>query len=46
MNRKGIDKVEFAILCVPKLDKPLMTTRFEWEDQMAQIVNRIDSWNR
>jgi hypothetical protein len=46
MNRKGIDKMDLAILCAPLLNKAMMSTRFEWERQMGQIVDRIDSWNR
>jgi hypothetical protein len=34
------------ILCVPLMDKPLMSARFEWENQMQLLVERIDAWNR
>ena len=46
MNRKGIDKMDLAVLSVSQMDKPMMSARFEWEMQMKQIVERIDSWNR
>ncbi|MDH4186060.1 MAG: hypothetical protein OEV08_03600, partial [Nitrospira sp.] len=46
MNRKGIDKMDLAVLSVSQMDKPMMSARFEWEAQMKQIVERIDSWNR
>lgn len=46
MNRKGIDKMDLAVLSAPLMDKPLMSSRFEWEAQMKQIVERVDSWNR
>lgn len=46
MNRKGIDKMDLAILSVSQLDKLMMSARFEWEAQMKLIVERIDSWNR
>jgi hypothetical protein len=46
MNRKGIDKMDLAVLSVSQMDKSMMSARFEWEAQMKQIVERIDSWNR
>ena len=46
MNRKGIDKMDLAVLSAPQMDKIRMSARFEWETQMKQIVERIDSWNR
>jgi putative ATP-dependent endonuclease of OLD family len=46
MNRKGMDKMDLAILSAPQMDRSMMVTRFEWEAQMRQIVERIDSWNR
>ena len=27
------------------MTKEVMEGRFEWEEQMKQIVERIDSWN-
>jgi hypothetical protein len=46
MNRKGLDKMDLAILSVPHMDNALMETRFEWGAQMEQIIERITSWNR
>lgn len=46
IRRKGIDKMELAVLSVGLMDKPMMQTRFDWESQMKQIIERIDSWNR
>lgn len=46
MNRKGIDKMDLAVLSVSQMDKAMMSARFEWEAQMKLIVERIDSWNR
>ncbi len=46
MNRKGIDKMDLAVLSASQMDKPMMNVRFEWEEQMKLIVERIDSWNR
>lgn len=45
MNRKSIDKMELAVLSAPNLNKQIMCTRFEWENQMREIVRRIDAWN-
>jgi putative ATP-dependent endonuclease of OLD family len=46
MKRKGIDKMDLAVLSAPHMDKQQMSARFEWEVQMKQIVERIDSWNK
>jgi hypothetical protein len=46
MNRKSLDKMDLSILSVPHMDKAMMSTRFDWESQMCDIVNRIDAWNR
>jgi hypothetical protein len=46
MKRKGVDKMDLAVLCVQKMDKAIMSARFDWEEQMEQIVDRISSWNR
>ena len=53
MQRKRIDKVDLAISSTQymtkeakKLEvKKLMQGRFDWKEQMKQIVERIDSWN-
>jgi putative ATP-dependent endonuclease of the OLD family len=46
MKRKGLDKMDLAILSVPHMDKATMLTRFEWGSQMQEIVDRISAWNR
>ena len=46
MHRKGMDKMDLAVLSAPLMDKAIMSRRFDWEDQMKQIVERIDSWSR
>ena len=46
MKRKGIDKVELAILSGPHFKKAKMEARFDWKTQMDQIVERIESWNK
>jgi hypothetical protein len=46
MNRKGLDKMDLAVLCAPQMDKAMMEQRFEWKLQMEKIVERIDVWNR
>ena len=46
MKRKGIDKMDLAVLSAPYLNTPIMVTRFEWEQQMKEIVERINAWNR
>lgn len=45
LNRKGIDKMELAMVTTPYLDKVGMSTRFDWEAQMKIIVRRIEEWN-
>jgi len=46
MNRKGIDKMDLAILCAPHLSKDNMSNRFDWDEQMQQILERVSFWNR
>ncbi len=46
MKRKGIDKMDLAVLSVPLMENPMMEARFDWEAQMKLIVGRIESWNR
>jgi len=45
MNRKGLDKMDLAVLCAPHMDKDVMSTRFDWAAQMLNIVSRIKAWN-
>ncbi len=46
INRKGLDKMDLAVLSVPHIDKAMMCVRFDWDAQMKMIVERIDAWNR
>ena len=45
MEGKSIDKVALAISSTQYMTKEVMEERFEWKEQMEQIVERIDSWN-
>lgn len=45
-NRKGIDKMELAVLSAAQMDKAMMVPRFDWDSEMKAIVERVDSWNR
>ena len=45
MKRRNIDKMELALASTPHMTKNLMADRFDWEDQMKVIVDRITSWN-
>lgn len=45
LNRKTLDKMDLAALCASNMDKAMMITRFEWEQQIASIVEKIRSWN-
>ena len=31
---------------VPHMTRELMESRFDWNEQMAKIVERVESWNR
>ena len=45
MNRKHCDKMRLATQSAPHMTKDIMAGRFDWEDQMRIIVDRITSWN-
>ena len=45
MKRKNVDKMELALSSARHMTKDAMTGRFDWEDQMEEIVERIKSWN-
>lgn len=45
MDGERIDKVDLAISSTPSMTIKLMQGRFDWKEQMKQIVERIDSWN-
>ena len=44
MKRKTVDKVELAIASARHMTKELMAARFDWKDEMGEIVDRIESW--
>ena len=45
LNRKHIDKMELAMACTPHMTKENMADRFEWDDQIRTITERIKAWN-
>ena len=45
LNRRNVDKVDLARLSVPHMTNDIMANRFDWEEQMKEIVARIESWN-
>ena len=45
MKRKNVDKMELALSSARYMTKDLMAGRFDWEDQIGKIVERIKSWN-
>ena len=45
LGRKHLDKMHLAMRVAQYMTKGLMTGRFDWEDQMEEIVERIKSWN-
>ena len=45
MSRKHYDKMRLATQSAPHMTKDIMAGRFDWEEQMKAIVDRIQSWN-
>ena len=45
LNRRHLDKMELATLSVAHMTRELMESRFDWKEQMATVVERIESWN-
>ena len=45
LKRRHVDKMELATLSVPHMTMDLMASRFDWNEQMTEIVGRIRSWN-
>ena len=45
LNRKHIDKMGLAMASTPHMTKENMADRFEWDDQIRIITERISSWN-
>ena len=46
LNGRHIDKMKLAMSSVPHMTRDVMESRFDWNEQMAKIVKRIESWNR
>jgi putative ATP-dependent endonuclease of OLD family len=46
LSRKGVDKVDLAILCAPHSTLDLMQGRFDWDDELGKIAETIERWNR
>lgn len=46
LSRKGVHKMDLAALSLPHMDSATMAERFDWKQQMEQMVKLIDSWNR
>lgn len=45
MSRKHCDKMRLATQSARYMTKDIMADRFDWADQMREIVDRITSWN-
>ena len=45
LNRKHIDKIDLAMASTPHMTKENMAGRFEWDEQIRTITERISSWN-
>lgn len=45
LKQTTFDKMDLAALCAPKMDLEMMTSRFDWKEQMEKIVERIERWN-
>lgn len=45
LERNGLDKIEFATLCVSHTENGDMDTQFDWSEQIAKVVAAIERWN-
>ena len=45
LNRRNVDKIDLARLSVPHMTNDIMANRFDWKEQIKEIVARIESWN-
>lgn len=45
LNRKHIDKMDLAMASTPYMTKENMADRFDWDDQIRKITERIMAWN-
>ncbi len=46
LNGRHLDKMDLATLSAPHMTKELMESRFDWNEQIPQILERIECWNR
>ncbi|MYC16724.1 MAG: ATP-binding protein [Gemmatimonadetes bacterium] len=45
LKKRNVDKVDLARSSVPHMTNDIMADRFDWKEQMKEIVARIKSWN-
>ena len=45
LNRGNVDKVDLAMASIPHMTNDIMADRFDWKEQMKEVVARIESWN-
>ncbi len=45
LKKRNVDKVDLAKASVPRMTNDIMADRFDWEEQMKEIMARIESWN-
>ena len=45
LNRRNVHKEDLARSSVPHMTNDIMANRFDWKEQMKEIVTRIESWN-
>ena len=45
LKKRNVDKVDLAMASVPHMTNDIMADRFDWKEQMKEIVARIESWN-
>ena len=45
LNRHYVDKIDLAKTSVPHMKNDIMADRFDWKEQMKEIVAHIESWN-
>lgn len=46
MKRKSIDTVALASICAPHMSMDSMRTRFDWDQEIKKIAERIQEWKR
>lgn len=40
-----VDKIDLAIRCRPHMSKEVLAPRFDWNERMASVIERIAQWN-